>query len=220
MTTVSATNSLTATTASTAANSASKLGISDFLTLLTSQMKYQDPNDPQKASEFVAQLAQFSSVTGIQEMNTSMSSLLSELRGSQALSATSLVGHDVLLTASKSSIGAGDQVSGAVETPSGATNLQVVVTDSSGQIVRQMSVATESPLSHFTWDGLDDSGNAVPADSYGFSALATVSGKIQSASTLLASKVASVTIDPSTNALTLNTTGLGSVDMSSVRQIM
>lgn len=221
MTTIDSTNSSTASATTTASrNSISSLDINDFITLMTTQLKYQDPTNPQDSSEFVAQLAQFSSVSGIQEMNDSMSTLLDSLRSSQALNATSLVGHEVLVKADSMHVEEGAQVNGAVETPEGAASVNITVTDASGQIVKQLSVPAGEGLTSFNWDGTDDSGAAVEAGAYSFTAIASVNGKSESAETLLSSKVSSVTIDPTTSTLQLNTSALGSVTLSDVRQVI
>ncbi|MGC3979869.1 MAG: flagellar hook assembly protein FlgD [Steroidobacteraceae bacterium] len=221
MTTVTSTGSTTNTTSTTAGKGMSSLGVNDFITLMTTQLKYQDPTKPQDSSAFVAQLAQFSSVSGIQEMNSSMASLLSEMRNSQAVNATSLVGHDVLVSGSSmTTTSAGQSVTGAIETPDNASNINVVITDKSGQVVRQMTVAAGSDLTSFTWDGLDDSGNQVAAGKYNFKAIANVAGQSVSADTLLSTKVASVTIDTTNNSLLLNTSSLGSIGLSDVRQVI
>lgn len=220
MTTVNATNSTTNTLASAAGKSMSSLGINDFITLMTTQLKYQDPTNPQDSTAFVAQLAQFSSVSGIQEMNSSISTLLDQMRSAQAVNATALVGHDVLVDADTVSLTAGEQVSGEIETPTGTSNINVVVSDASGQVVRQLSVPATSGSSAFTWDGLDDSGKQVAAGDYTFSAIANVYGTSQSVTTSLSTKVSSVTIDPTDNSLVLNTSSLGSISLSDVRQVI
>lgn len=219
MTSVTSTGSVTSADTSSSKGMAS-LGINDFITLMTTQLKYQDPTKPQDSSAFVAQLAQFSSVSGIQEMNSSISTLLSEMRNSQAVNATALVGHDVLVAADSMAISSGQSVTGAVSTPDGASSINIVVTDKSGQIVRQMTVAAGEDLSNFTWNGLDDSGNQVGAGTYNFEAIATVAGSSVSADTLLTTKVSSVTIDTADNSLQLNTSSLGSIGLSDVRQII
>jgi flagellar basal-body rod modification protein FlgD len=202
-----------------AKNSMSSLGINDFIALMTTQLKYQDPTQPQDSTQFVAQLAQFSSVSGIQQMNTSIGSLMDQLKSSQALNATSLVGHVVLVNASAAPVAAGQSVYGAVNTPSGASNLNVTVTDASGQVVRHLSVPVQSGMSSFTWDGTNDAGQAAASGTYNFSAAANVAGQAVAATTLLASKIDSVTIDPSTNSLQLNTDSLGTVTLADVKQV-
>lgn len=221
MTTVNPTtaNSSTSSLTQAAGKSMSSLGINDFITLMTTQLRYQDPTNPQDSTAFVAQLAQFSSVSGIQEMNTSMSSLLNQLRSSQAVNATSLVGHDVLVNADTASLTGGDQVTGQVDTPTGTSAVTIVVNDSAGQLVRQFTVPATSGTSTFAWDGLDDKGSAVKSGSYTFKAIANVYGKSQSLDTALNTRIGSVTINPTDNSLVLNTSSLGSVVMSDIRQV-
>jgi len=197
----------------------SSLGINDFIALMTTQLKYQDPTQPQDSTQFIAQLAQFSTVSGVQEMNTSLTSLLDQLKSTQTLNATSLVGHNVLVDASSMSVAAGETANGAVETPTGATSVNVTVTDASGQVIRHLTVAPTTGLSKFTWDGKDDNGNATATGTYNFTAAGYVAGKSTAASTLLASKVDSVTIDTTDNSLQLNTTALGSVTLADVKQV-
>ena len=200
-------------------NSMSSLGINDFIALMTTQLKYQDPTQPQDSTQFVAQLAQFSSVSGIQQMNTSIGSLMDQLKSSQALNATSLVGHAVLVNANAAPVAAGQSIYGAVNTPHGASNLNVTVTDTSGQVVRHMSVPIQAGMSSFTWDGTNDGGQAVAIGTDNFSATANVAGQSVAATTLLASKIDSVTIDPTTNSLQLNTDTLGTVTLADVKQV-
>jgi len=221
MTTVNANtlSSVLGATASPTKNAVSSLGINDFIALMTTQLKYQDPTQPQDSTQFIAQLAQFSTVSGVQEMNTSLSSLLDQLKSTQTLNATSLVGRSVLVNASSMAVAAGAPVNGAIATPAGASNLNVTVSDASGQVVRHLSVAADTGLSKFTWDGKDDSGNAVAAGTYKFDATANVGNTSVGATTLLASKVDSVTIDTTDNSLQLNTDALGSVTLADVKQV-
>lgn len=222
MTTVSSVNSTTSTSSSDSSSSSSlsNLGIDDFITLMVAQLKNQDPTNPQDTSQYVTTLAQISTVSGIQEMNDSLDSLLDEMRSSQATNATNLVGHDVLIEADSAAVTSGNSVSGAVDTPSGTSSLTITVSDSSGRTVSQFEVSPNSgDLSSFTWDGTDSDGNAVDSGTYTFTATAVVNGTTESAETLLNGKVSSVTIDSSDNSVTLNTDSLGSVGLSDVRQV-
>lgn len=222
MTTVnSASSANAAATAATTAtnNSMSTLGINDFITLMTTQLKYQDPTQPQDSTQFIAQLAQFSTVSGVQQMNTSIGSLVDQLKSSQALNATSLVGHSVLVAADQMTVSSGMPIGGAVKTPTGAQNINVTVADASGQVVRHLTVPAQSGLSYFTWDGKDDNGNAAATGTYKFTAAGYVNGTNTAADTLLASKIDSVTIDPTDSSLKLNTDSLGAVTMADVREV-
>ena len=82
------------------AKTANTLDINDFLTLMTAQLNNQDPLKPLDSTAFVAQLAQFGTVSGIQSMQNSLATLSDSLRSSQALSGATLVGHHILAPAS------------------------------------------------------------------------------------------------------------------------
>lgn len=219
MTTINSVTSASTSTSSAASNSMSSLGVNDFITLMTTQLKYQDPTNPQDSTQFIAQLAQFSTVSGVQEMNASISTLVDQLKNSQALNATSLVGHVVLIDADSIDVADGDAVAGVVNTPDNTSNINLIITDDSGQVVRQMSVTAAEGTSPFVWDGTDDSGEAVAAGTYNIEAIANVAGKSTSLTTSLAATINSVTIDSSTSSLQLNTDTLGSVQMADVKQV-
>lgn len=222
MTTVNTNN--TTANASSLANAAgksmSKLGINDFIALMTTQMKYQDPTNPQDSSAFVAQLAQFSSVSGIQEMNASVSSLLEQMRSAQALNATALVGHGVLAQTDTAVLSEGEGLTGEVVTPTGASNITLVVNDSSGAIVRQFTVPATSGTSAFAWDGKNDAGEPIKAGTYTVNAIASVYGTSEQVATAFNTKVDSVTIDPADNSLTLNTANLGPIELADIRRVL
>jgi flagellar basal-body rod modification protein FlgD len=204
------------------ANASSPVGQLDqnqFLQLMVAQLKNQDPTKPMDPSTFVGQLAQFSTVTGIENMQTSMSSLATSMRSSQVLSGTSLVGHQVLAPATSTTIAPGDTVSGATDVPTGTTALQVNVLDSSGQQVRTFSVTPQTGLTNFTWDGRTASGAVASAGQYTFKVIAGTGSSATSLAPLLSAKVASVTIDPTTQDLTLNTNA-GALALRTVRQVM
>lgn len=223
MTTVNDLTHSTTTSSTSTVNGTGKglssLDMNDFITLMVTQLKNQDPTNPLDTSEYVSQLAEFSTVSGISDMNTSLTSLLSEMRNSQALNATSLVGRDVLVEADTAQMESGDTLSGAVDTPSGASSINFTITDSSGQTIRQFSVAATSDQTQFTWDGTDNSGKQVDDGTYKVQATASVSGTTESLSTLLSTKVDSVTMGTSDSSLTLNTEYLGSLSLSDVKQV-
>lgn len=198
---------------------ATTLGQNEFLKLMIAQMKNQDPTKPTDPNQFITQLAQFSQVTGIQNMQATMEDLATSLRSTQVLNGTSLVGHDVLAPATTDTIEAGQAVKGAVDAPEGTSQLLVQVKDGSGAIVRSFTTPAAAGLNDFTWDGKDGAGAAVPAGQYKFEITANVAGKAEALDPLLSSKVASVTIDPKNGSLTLNTS-TGAVLLTDVRRVL
>src|SRR5580698_3859719 len=109
---------------STGVNGAATLGGTDFLTLMLAQLKNQDPTSPVDSNTFLSQLAQLSEVQGITSLNTSFSTLSSSLSSSQALQASSLLGHQALVNSTTANFTAGTAVTGAVSVPQ--TTSQVV----------------------------------------------------------------------------------------------
>jgi flagellar basal-body rod modification protein FlgD len=192
---------------------------SDFLSLIIAQMQNQDPTQPADPNQFVNELASLSEVSGINNMDSSMSNLSSSMQSSQLLTGTGLIGRNVLAAGTTAALVAGGSVSGAVQAPAGAGSVTVQVTDASGALVKTLQVpAQASGLTAFTWDGTTNSGAAAPPGTYTFAAAAMSGGSPASLPPYLQSTVNSVTIDPSTQSLSLNTTS-GSLPLSSVIQV-
>ena len=190
-----------------------------FLQLISSQMQNQNPLNPTDPTQFLSQIEGLSEVSSLQSLQTSISGLASGMRASQVLSGTSLLGHSVLAPGSAANLAAGGSVSGAVTAPAGTSSLTVAVSNSAGALVDAFSVApAASGYTNFTWNGTTASGSAAPAGPYTLALSATVGGSSQSLSPLVYSRVQSVTIDPSTQTLQLNTVN-GTVPLSSVVNI-
>jgi flagellar basal-body rod modification protein FlgD len=194
------------------------LGIEEFLTLMTAQLKNQDPMKPLEGTEFISQLATFGTVSGVQEMKESMELLASSLRSTQTLNGSSMLGRQILVEADSLTHTQGGTVSGELEVPAGTTSLQVRITDSTGAVVREMTLDTAQGTRTFTWDGLKTNGQPAESDTYDIEAVATVAGQSGSLPLMLSGRVASVSI-VGTN-LMLNTPALGAVDISDVRRVM
>jgi flagellar basal-body rod modification protein FlgD len=196
-----------------------QLGQAQFMQLMIAQLRNQDPTKPMDPSEFLGQLAQFGTVSGIQGMQTSLSTLSEALRSSQVLGGTNLVGHYVLADAEEAVLGATGDIAGTTTIPAGASQASIVITDASGQLVRQIPVSSQEGETEFLWDGTTDVGTRAPAGNYTISAIATVGGSAEQLTTQLVGHVGSVTIDPSDNSLTLNT-DLGPIALGRVRRVM
>lgn len=206
--------------AAQAKKSSNNLGIEDFLTLMTTQLKNQDPMKPLEGTEFVAQLAQFGAVSGIQNMQTSIESLASSLRSTQVMNGTTLVGHDVLAAADEFTFTQGVGVSGEIEVPSGAASLQIRITDSSGALVREITTVPTAGTNTFAWDGKRADGTLAESGEYEIEAIASAGGASESLEVLMSGRVSSVTIDSTGTGLTLNTGALGPISMNNIRRVM
>jgi len=197
---------------------AESLGQADFLKLMTTQLQNQDPLKPLDSNDFLGQIAQFSTVSGIQGLQDSFKSLSSSLTSSQSLQAACLVGHGVLYPSATGYLDGESGLSGVVDMSSGG-QVAVEVVDGSGQVVRRLDLGTQGAgTSYFTWDGKDAAGNTLPSGSYGIRAQVTRNGKAEAADTLAAGLVQSVALG--SNGLSLNLAGIGEVPFNSVRQIV
>lgn len=208
-----------------ATNDPNAMGQTEFLELMMAQLKNQDPLSPQDNTEFIAQLAQFSSVEGIQSMNTSVDSLVDSFKSSQALQASALVGRKVQIEGSLVPAKEGEGVSGTVEVPEGSQNLSVVVHNAAGQAVAELDMsgyaspsgAYPSGQIPFEWDGKDTEGNPAPAGVYSVSAVSNVQGNAQTLGTNVNVNVDSVTLGNG-GQITLNLAGYGSMSLSDVKE--
>ncbi len=216
MSTTSSINSATASTSSSAASAATaslNISPSQFLTLITAQMKDQNPLSPSDPTQFLSQLEGLSQVSSLQSMQSS-------LQSSQMLTGTSLLGKSVLASGSSAYLSTGGTVTGAISAPSGASSLQVQIADANGNVVRTLSVTpAASGLSAFNWDGKTDAGAAAAAGQYSINVIANVNGASQSVTPLIESTVNSVTLDSANNSLDLNTSN-GTVGLSSVVSVL
>ncbi|QGU33000.1 flagellar hook assembly protein FlgD [Thermochromatium tepidum] len=197
-----------------------ELGQEDFLRLLTTQLTTQDPTNPVKNEDFVAQMAQFSTLTGIQDLTSSFKSLSQTLLQGQALEAASLVGKSVLVPSNKMELSEGQGVSGAVELSSSATQTRVDIYNASGQLVRTLDLGTlNSGLQEFNWDGKLANGSKAPAGQYEFRVSAQINGVTEALTPYLNGQVRSVSAESSDTGLTLSVQGIGTVSFSDVLRV-
>jgi flagellar basal-body rod modification protein FlgD len=147
-----------ATQASTGGNK--DLGRTDFLELMLAQIRHQNPLSPMDGEEFVAQLAQFSTVQGVETLNESFNSVAAALQSNQLLQASGLVGQDVLIPSDTGYLAPDTGLTGRVELASPVPDLTVKFFDKSGELVRTLALGAQDQGSiEFTWEGLDASGS-------------------------------------------------------------
>jgi flagellar basal-body rod modification protein FlgD len=195
-----------------------ELGKNEFLNLLVAQLNNQNPLEPQGNGEFIAQLAQFSQVEGIEKLNTSMGSLLSGYQSSQALQASSLVGSKVIIPTDKAVVDTSESFKASLVLPTSSSNVYVNVYDNAGTVVSRINMGEQAAGNvSFIWDGKDASGNLLPPGTYKFEAQATYEGETEALYTMLPANVDSVVLGGS--ELMLNLAGLGSVPLSQVQVI-
>jgi len=146
--------SINKNTNATPAKKSNDLGQDAFLQLMITQMKNQDPLSPQSNSEFVAQLAQFSSVQGLEKLNTNFNSFSSSFQSNQALQASSLVGRSVSVEGKTSTLSKDGIVAGSFNLPASASDVKINIYNSSGALTATVPVgAATAGDSAFRWDG-------------------------------------------------------------------
>jgi flagellar basal-body rod modification protein FlgD len=199
-----------------------------FMTLLVTQLKNQDPLNPMDNAQLTSQLAQLQTVTGVNKLNTTLESLKSSYQSSEAMQATNLIGHGVLVDGSNVTLSGSKAIMG-VELGSDVDSLKVVISDKNGKEVQTMDLgAQKAGVIPLAWDGvpdatnLDSSGKPVTlADgSYSFQVVATKGGdKTNDAKTLSFDSVASVTTN-SADGVKLNLPGKGVVTLADIKQVL
>jgi flagellar basal-body rod modification protein FlgD len=198
-----------------------EMGQSDFIQLMIAQMKNQDPTKPLDPNEFMSQLAQFSTVNGIQDLKKSVDSMLSMLTRDQSIKAASLVGHEVLSDNNLARLEAGQKVEGQVQLEGSTTELNLKVYASNGALVRTIPMGMHGSGSvPFVWDGFREDGQIAPPGEYRIVAEAELEDRTVQVPVELRTRVESVDIGGQGGDLTLNLANGRSVPLDSVRKIL
>ena len=133
------------------------LGQEDFLKLMTTQLQNQDPFAPMDNGDFIAQMAQFSTVTGITEINSNLTDLGSKLEPNRVATAAQFLGHSVLVPGKVVSPDDNGEIHGVVDLPSYSNDVGLTFTNSSGEIVHTMNLGSnDRGLVGFSWTDIPD----------------------------------------------------------------
>jgi len=223
------TSSISGANAASAAASTASVANADseqrFLKLLVTQLNNQDPLNPMENAELTSQLAQMSTVSGIEKLNSTLSGLVSQTGSNQVLQAASLIGYNVLspgntLATQTPEAGKDPSVQAfAVQLPGTAADVEIKIVDASGKTVRTIDAGgmTEG-VNAVTWDGKDDAGNVVPAGSYKFTVAASNGGAAVEATALTFAQVAAV--KQGTSGVTLELASGQSIALADVRMFL
>lgn len=190
------TDTSSTTSTSSSSSSTESLDKDDFLTLLVTQLENQDPLDPMDNSEFVAQLAQFSTLEGITNLGESMDGLVDSMSSMQKYSMSSLIDKTVKYEGYNFSY-SGSSVDLGYSLDADASSVTVKIYDSSGNLVNTYDMGSQNEGSYdVTWDGTDSSGATVSSGTYKMTVSATdSSGSSVDTTTYVSGKVSSVMYD-------------------------
>jgi flagellar basal-body rod modification protein FlgD len=190
---------------------------SDFMKMLVAQMQYQDPTRPVDSAQMTSQLAQISTVDGINKLNDTMNSLANSLKGNVTSQAANMIGRDVLVPGNNISLTQGKAKFG-VQMPSAADAVNVSILNESGKTVKVLSLGAQAagnlPVS---WNGTDANGQSVPNGNYTFQVSATSNGKALRAVPL--ERVGVSGVANAADGVSLNLTNNKSILAADVQQI-
>jgi flagellar basal-body rod modification protein FlgD len=192
-----------------------------FLTLFTTQLKNQNPLDPVKNEAFVAQLAQFSQLEATTSMKASMEAMVQSMQGDKMLAGAAMIGRKVAVPNAPAMLLGGQPVQASVDLPNGADGVQMKIMDNRGQVVRKLIYPAQSPGSmKLAWDGMSDTGAAMPDGAYTMQVLASSLGKAVQPVVNMFSTVRSVSnAGTGDNTWLLEVDGGKSVSLANVKQI-
>lgn len=188
-----------------------------FMTLLVTQMKNQDPLNPLDNAQVTSQLAQLSTVTGIDKINSTLETFMANMQSSQSLQMSNLIGHDVLVEGNKLGF---DGTAGyfGVELPTSTDNLTITINNAVGKQVRQITLGNQQegiiPLS---WDGYGDDGSQAENGNYTFNVSATINGEAATATGLSLTQINS--ISSTAGGIKLNLGNADTVTSADLKQI-
>lgn len=228
MSTVNPTSGSNAAASPQAAQNNSLMGDTQdrFLTLLVTQLRNQDPLNPMDNAAVTSQLAQLSTVSGIEQLNKTLLSLSGQMDLSQSMQAASFIGKEILVPGEKVRLGSTEDGQGKVATTFGfelysdAKKVQVSIQDGSGQVVRLIELNDHKAGIHsLNWDGLNDQGQPLPDGAYQVKIEAKdAEGKTLASEALTSGKVGSVAY--SSAGLRLDLGLAGTYSLFDVRRVM
>ena len=188
-----------------------------FLKLLTTQLKNQDPLNPMDNAQMTSQLAQISTVDGIEKLNATLQKLLSSTVDTETMQAAALVGHQVMVA------GGGMQLTdagavGGVDLGANADQVTITIKDANGIVINTVNLGKlDAGIHNFTWDGKNDAGVQAVNGAYSVSVSATRGTEKVAATTLQLAGVQN--INRSSQGVTLNLGALGLVMLADIKQI-
>lgn len=203
----------TTKTASAAADQEQK-----FLTLLMTQIKNQDPLNPMDNAAVTTQLAQLNTVSGIEKLNTTLTSLLAGYNQTQAMQTAGMIGKNVMVAGKNLPLVSGQAV-GAMQLESKADKVTLTITDSAGKVVQVKELGEQAAgNSYFAWDGKDSTGKALADGNYTFAVSASYAGKTVAATAMQVGTVSAVV--KSGTGFKLDLGAMGEFAFSEVQEII
>ncbi len=193
-----------------------------FLKLMTTQLTHQDPLKPMDNGDFLGQMAQFSTVSGIQDLQQSFKDFSSSINSGQTLQAASLVGHKVAAPATEGLLSAGGKIAGSVTLPDSASSVALKISDPvTGEVIRTVSLGSHAQGDmRFEWDGLNDQQEFANPGVYKIQVEARIGKQDTVLQTYIQSEVESISLNKGGSGMLVNLKGLDSVKFNQIKQIL
>lgn len=199
----------------------SQLGQDEFLKLMTTQLKNQDPFEPMDNGEFLSQIAQFGTVNGITDLKDSFSGFANNMQSNQALQAANIIGHGVLAEANTGLLADNGIMQGAVDLSSYSPNVAVNVYDRTGQLVNRLELGEQlSGTVPFAWDGTTFGGSKAAPGEYRMEVEVVEGSQTVIYPTLLFGKVNSLNLGEVGQEMEVDIQGLGQIPFSQINKLL
>lgn len=204
----------------TKAEDPNELGQEDFLKLMTVQLQNQDPFKPMEDGQFIAQMAQFSTATGIGELQESFAEFASSINGNQILEYSNLIDREVMINSDVGYFDGSDDLNANIDVPTSLSGLSVKVYSQSGALIDSVELGPQpAGQVNFEWDGTDSNGTEMPAGRYRVTAETLYAGETQALNTSVMAKVESISMGVGGRPPDLNLVGIGQVSTTAISQI-
>lgn len=199
-----------------------------FMTLLITQLQNQDPLKPMENSEMTSQLAQINTVSGIEELNSTLEGITQQMDAAKALQAAGLIDKAVLVPGNNVMVSV-DEENGSYATPFGieldsaAEKVEVTITSKAGEVLYTKDLgAVAAGVESFSWGGLTNNGAAVPAGAYNVNFKATnAQGELMESRALNYALVQGVSPGAGGNDVRLDLGAIyGQVALDQIKQIL
>ena len=197
-----------------------EMGKQDFLTLFTAQLQNQNPLEPVKNEAFVAQLAQFSQLEALTNMQSSLDTFVTAMSGERMLNSASLIGKKVAISDSLTQLTQGGTIDASIDLPEGAAGIQINVHDARGNLVQELIAGPQMPgTTPVQWDGKDAMGNPAPAGLYRLTAQAVINGNTSKVAVNALSTFKSIVTNPSDGSVSVEVDGGKTILLTDVKRV-
>jgi flagellar basal-body rod modification protein FlgD len=197
-----------------------EMGKQEFLTLFTAQLQNQNPLEPVKNEAFVAQLAQFSQLEALTNMQTSLDTFVTAMSGERMLGSAALIGKKVAVTDTPTQLTSGATMDATLDLPMGASGVQISVQDKQGRVVKNLVEGPQLPgTMTFQWNGKDAAENPMPTGLYSLSATAVVNGQNVKVPVSTLSTVRAISTNPADGSVSVEVDGGKTMLLTDVKRV-